>query len=70
MYFLEFDAQSLEFLRLEIVPLSLKNFQLHSAHFKDCQWLAHTLEQKSLSDGLKFLLNDQGCIVVELNLTP
>lgn len=69
MYFLDFDAQSLEFLRLEIVPLSLKNFQLHSAHFEDCQWLAHTLEQKCLSSAHKLLLNDHGYVVVELNIT-
>lgn len=67
MYFLEFDAQSLEFLRLEIVPLSLKNFQLHSSRFEDCQWLAHTLEQKSFFSANKLLLNDHGHIVVELN---
>lgn len=67
MYFLEFDAQSLAFKRLEIVPLSIKNFQLHSAHFEDCQWLAQTLKQKSPHSAIEFLLNDQGSLILELD---
>lgn len=58
MYFLEFDAKSLLFKRMEIVPLERKKFKLHYARDKDYFWLLETLQKKSFPFRTLFKLDE------------
>lgn len=57
MYFLDFDATSLQFKNLILVPMQIINFRLHRVSKKDCEWLLQTLNQ-FCSFGLKFIMHD------------
>jgi hypothetical protein len=47
MYFLDFDSTTLQFKKMTLIPMQIKNFSLHHASKKDCEWLLETLNQFS-----------------------
>lgn len=58
MYFLTMNSSSCELEDIELVPLQIKNFQLHYAAKEDCLWLAETLNRESATFGTKFYLEN------------
>lgn len=47
MYFLDFDAMSLQFEKMTLIPLQIKKFRLHLANKRDGDWVLKTLNESA-----------------------
>jgi poly-gamma-glutamate synthesis protein (capsule biosynthesis protein) len=56
MYFANFDANSADFIDLEMAVLQIKRFQLNAASSQDAEWLRATMERESSRFGVRFQL--------------
>lgn len=63
MYFLDFDVSTLQFIKMTIIPLQIKNFSLHLANMDDCKWILKILNQYSMFDD-QLKLQDQHFIYI------
>jgi poly-gamma-glutamate capsule biosynthesis protein CapA/YwtB (metallophosphatase superfamily) len=60
MYFVDVDAASGALVRLEIVPLQIRNFRLVQASRQDVNWLQLTLDRESRKFDTRVALNADG----------
>lgn len=62
MYFLDLDPLSHQLIKMTMVPMRIKNFQLQRANKMDCEWLFQTVKQK-LSFNLPVTLQEDSIII-------
>ncbi len=64
MYFVEVDPVSAEVLRLEIIPLVIRNFRLEQPSRADVEWLQQRLDRECRGFGTGVMLNGAGRLVL------
>ncbi len=64
MYFVEVDPTSAEVLRLEIIPLMIRNFRFSQLSRSDVEWLQHRLDRECRRFGTGVMLNDAGRFIL------
>jgi poly-gamma-glutamate capsule biosynthesis protein CapA/YwtB (metallophosphatase superfamily) len=64
MYFPALDATTRNLVRLEIVPLQMKQLQLHRASMEDARWVRDTLARAGKPLGTEVSLADDGTLRV------
>lgn len=62
MYFIEFDRLSLQFNKMILIPLQIKNFQLQRASLADCKWILSVLNRFKFS--MQFSLSNDKLIYI------
>lgn len=60
MYFLEFDKINFLLKRMILIPLQIKNFSLHRANKKDCEWMLKLMNE--ISFNIRFKLQDRSLV--------
>lgn len=65
MYFIEFNLPLKKLTRLEMIPITIKRFQIHYANSEDRRWLLDTLSRESAAFGTQMKENNANAIVVE-----
>ncbi|VVC77179.1 Capsule biosynthesis protein CapA [Aquicella siphonis] len=66
MYFLDFDAESLQFIKITLVPMQIRQLRLHNAGQNDIQWLYKKINQYLMSD-TPFTIQNR-CLVYETGI--
>ena len=64
MYFLTLDTAGGELVRLELVPMQIKNLRVNRADYHDASWLADMLNRQGVYLGTRVRLQDDGTMSV------
>lgn len=65
MYFPEFEVSTGNLKRLKMIPMEIRNFQLHKASAKDAKWLQEVLDRESNRLGAKVRMEEDNSLWLE-----